>query len=314
MDNPHFPDISRRTQVTAIRISLVVGIIMLFGKWYAYAITNSAAILSDAAESVVHILAVGFAAFSIWLMYRPPDDSHPYGHDKISFFSAGVEGFLIVLAAAFIVFESINKLIRGIEISNLDTGTYIVFAAFIVNLALGGYLVWQGKKSRSLILTANGKHVLTDSWTSFGVVFGLVLVLWTGWLPFDPIVAIVVALNIFWAGGKLIRQAIGGLMDEGNPDVENSIRTILDAEMAKRGLQHHELRYRESGNIIWIEYHILFPENTLLEDAHNAATEIEAVLSSSMGRPARIISHLEPRAGHDQIHDKNLRHPTMRKP
>jgi cation diffusion facilitator family transporter len=299
---------TRKTQLIAIRISLAVGVIMLVGKWYAYAITNSAAILSDAAESVVHILAVGFAAFSIWLMYRPPDDSHPYGHDKISYFSAGVEGFLIILAAAFITFESINKLIHGIEITNLDVGTYIVFSAFIINLALGAYLVWQGKRSKSLILTADGKHVLTDSWTSFGVVFGLVLVLWTGWLPFDPIIAIIVALNIFWAGGKLSRQAVAGLMDEGNPEIEKTIRGILDVETEKRGLQHHELRYRESGNAIWIEYHVLFPENTLLRDAHQAATEIETVLSSSLQRPAHIISHLEPSAGHNELHDKNLRH------
>ena len=307
MDKYPLNDKTHTTQVIAIRISLAVGIIMLAGKWYAYAITNSAAILSDAAESVVHILAVSFAAFSIWLIYKPPDISHPYGHDKISFFSAGVEGFLIILAAAFIIFESINKLIHGIEITNLDVGTYIVSAAAVINLVLGGYLVWQGKKTTSLILTANGKHVLTDSWTSFGVVIGLILVLWTGWLSLDPIIAIVVALNIFWAGGKLIRQAIAGLM-EGNPEVEKTIRATLDAETGKRGLQHHELRYRESGNAIWIEYHVLFPENTLLRDAHQAATEIETVLSSSLQRPAHIISHLEPSAGHNELHEKNPRH------
>lgn len=308
MDKYPLNDKTHKAQLIAIRISLAVGAIMLASKWYAYAITNSAAILSDAAESLVHILAVSFAAFSIWLIYQPPDHSHPYGHDKISFFSAGVEGFLIILAAAFIIIESIEKLIHGIEITNLDVGTYIVSTAAVINLALGGYLIWEGKKSKSLILTANGKHVLTDSWTSFGVVFGLVLVLWTGWLPFDPIIAIVVALNIIWSGGKLIRQAIAGLMDEGNPVVEKMIRTILDEEMEKRGLQHHELRYRESGNAIWIEYHVLFPGNTLLRDAHQAVTEIETVLSSSLQRPAHIISHLEPSAGHNELHDKNLRH------
>jgi cation diffusion facilitator family transporter len=307
MDKYPLNDKTHKTQLIAIRISLAVGIIMLAGKWYAYAITNSAAILSDAAESIVHILAVSFAAFSIWLIYKPPDISHPYGHGKISFFSAGVEGFLIILAAAFIIFESINKLIHGIEITNLDVGTYVVSAAAVINLVLGGYLVWQGKKTTSLILTANGKHVLTDSWTSFGVVIGLILVLWTGWLSLDPIIAIAVALNIFWAGGKLIRKAIAGLMDEGNPEVDKTIRATLDAETGRRGLQHHELRYRESGNAIWIEYHVLFPENTLLRDAHQAATEIEAVLSSALNRPARIISHLEPKAGHDEVHSKNLR-------
>jgi cation diffusion facilitator family transporter len=298
----------RKTQLFAIRLSLVVGVIMLAGKWYAYVITDSAAILSDAAESVVHIMAVAFAAFSMWLSYQPPDESHPYGHDKVSFFSAGVEGGLIIIAAAFIIFESIKKIVGGIELTNLDTGTLFVFGASVINLVLGAYLVWQGRRTKSLILVANGKHVLTDSWTSFGVVFGLALVLWTGWLPFDPIIAIAVAMNIVWSGGKLIRQAVAGLMDEGNPDVEKSIRSVLDIETTKRGLRYHELRYRESGNFLWVEYHILFPEAARLQDAHNIATEIESVLSRSLHRPARIISHLEPTEGHDEVHAEHLRH------
>ena len=138
------------------------------------------------------------------------------------------------------------------------------------------------------------------------IAFGLILVLITGWLLFDPIIAIVVALNIVWSGGKLVRQAVGGLMDEADPKVEQSIRVVLDAETSKRGLQYHELRYRESGNSIWVEYHVLFPEEARLHDAHDTATEIEAALSRSLQRPARIISHLEPAVGHDEIHaEKN---------
>jgi cation diffusion facilitator family transporter len=298
----------RAAQLFAIRLSLVVGVLMLGGKWYAFAITGSAAILSDAAESVVHIAAVAFAAFSMWLSHRPPDQSHPYGHDKVSYFSAGTEGFLIILAAAFIVFESIKRLLNGVALTNLDTGTYFIVGASVVNLLLGMYLVWQGKRGKSLILVANGKHVLTDSWTSFGVVAGLLLTRATGWLPFDPLVAMAVALNIVWSGGTLIRQAVAGLMDEGNPSLEKSIRTVLDSETAKRGLRYHELRYRETGNVIWVDYHVLFPEDALLRDAHQSATEIEAVLSKALHSPARIMSHLEPEAGHDDVHEEGLKH------
>ena len=308
MENQLFDETERRTQLFAIRLSLIVGVVMLAGKWYAYAITDSAAILSDAAESVVHIMAVGFAAFSMWLVYQPPDESHPYGHDKVSFFSAGIEGGLIIVAAAFIIFESIKKLILGAAIENLDIGAYVVLSASLINLALGGYLVWQGKRSKSLILIANGKHVLTDSWTSFGVVAGLGLVLLTGWQLFDPIVAIGVAVNIVWSGGKLVRQAVGGLMDEADPNLQKSIRDILDAESVKRGLHYHELRYRETGHFIWVEYHVLFPEDARLNEAHEQATEIEIALSTSLRRPARIISHLEPMIGHDEIHVKHLSH------
>lgn len=294
----------RKTQLFAIRLSFAFGILMFAVKWYAFVLTGSSAILSDAAESVVHIAAVAFAAFSMWLMYQPPDESHPYGHDKISFFSAGVEGFLILLAAGYIIYESIKKLIYGVDLQNLSVGMYFTLGASLVNLGLGGYLVWQGKRSKSLILTANGKHVLTDSWTSFGVVGGLLLVLWTGWKFFDPLFAIGVALNIVWSGGKLVRQSVGGLMDEASKELEKSIRTVLDTETVRRGLAYHQMRCRESGNSIWIEYHLLFPGNTFLFDAHLAATEIESIINKSLHRPARIVSHLEPSAGHDEIHDR----------
>jgi len=296
------------TQLFAIRLSLAVGAIMLAGKWYAYLITGSAAILSDAAESVVHIIAVAFAAFSMWLSFQPADKSHPYGHDKISYFSAGSEGFLIVLAAAFIIYEAVRKLLGEITLENLDTGTYIVFGASVVNLALGAYLVWRGRRGKSLILIANGKHVLTDSWTSFGVVVGLLLMLWTGWLAFDPLIAIAVALNILWSGGKLIRQSVGGLMDESNPQLERSIRTVLDAETSRRKLQYHELRYRETGNTMWVEYHLLFPAETTLESAHRCATEIEAALTGSLPGGVHVTSHLEPVLEHDEIHTEGLKH------
>src|SRR3989304_1745751 len=194
-------------KVFAIRLSFVAGIVMLLIKWYAYSITGSSAILSDAIESVVHIVGVAFAVFSLGLSLKPPDVSHLYGHQKISYFSAGVEGGLIVLAAAYIVFVSVKRLIFGVELTNLDQGTYFIIGASVINLFLGSYLLWKGKRSNSLIIIANGKHVFTDSWMSFGVVAGLFLTLLTGWVPFDPIVAIIVAANILWTGGKLIRQS-----------------------------------------------------------------------------------------------------------
>jgi cation diffusion facilitator family transporter len=275
---------------------------MLVIKWYAYYLTGSTAILSDAAESVIHVIGVGFAVFSIWYSFQPADEGHTYGHHKISYFSAGFEGALIILAAIFIIYISVKRLIFGIEISNLDKGTYFTFAASIINLILGLYLVWKGKKSNSIILIANGKHVLTDSWTSFGVVGGLLLTWLTGWLPFDPIVAIIAALNILWSGGKLVRQSIGGLMDEGNKETADAIKKILDQETINKGLEYHQLRYRESGNVLWLEFHLLFPKGTLLEDAHNIATELEITIKKSLNANSNIITHLEPLESHDEIH------------
>lgn len=289
-------------QKFAIILSLIVGFVMLAGKSYAYYITGSAAILSDAAESVIHVFAVSFAAFSLWLSLKPADANHPYGHEKISFFSAGMEGALIAIAAFYIIYESIRKWLGGLHIQNLEAGTMYTAAASLINAALGGFLVWQGKRQRSLILIANGKHVLTDSWTSFAVIFGLLLVLWTKWLPFDPIIAIAAALNILWSGGKLIRQSVGGLMDESDPAMELSIRKTLDEQTQKRGLWYHELRYRHSGTSIWVEFHLLFPKGSLIEDAHWKATEIEAAIQSALPFSVNILTHLEPREEHDEPH------------
>ena len=291
-------------QKFAISLSLGVGLLMLAGKWYAYSITGSAAILSDAAESVVHVFAVTFAAFSLWFSLKPADTDHPYGHEKVSFFSAGMEGALIILAAVYIIYAAVQKWMAGLAVENLGTGTLYTAAATTINAALGGYLLWQGKRHNSLILVANGKHVLTDSWTSFGVIVGLLMVIWTGWQPFDPILAILVALNILWSGSKLIRQSVGGLMDEGDPALEHRLRSMLDAETQQRGLWYHELRYRQSGASLWIEVHLLFPKGSLIEDAHWKATEIEAALKKQFTIPFHITTHLEPREDHDEIHQK----------
>lgn len=291
-------------QKFAIRLSLAVGFLMLGGKMYAAVITGSAAILSDAAESVVHIVAVAFAAFSLSVSLKPADLNHPYGHEKISFFSAGWEGMMIIIAAVYIMYEAISRWIAGPQLRNLDTGTIFVAGAALINTGLGGFLIWQGKRFGSLILVANGKHVLTDVWTSLGVIAGLLLTIWTGWLAFDPILAILVALNIVWSGGKLIRQSVGGLMDEGNPELEQRLRSILDAETVKRGLRYHELRYRSTGNSVWVDFHLLFPRGSFIEDAHWKATEIEAAIKSSLPTPVTIVSHLEPIEGHDQTHQK----------
>jgi cation diffusion facilitator family transporter len=286
----------------AMRLSLAVGFLMLLAKCYAYVITDSAAILSDAAESVVHVVAVSFAYFSLWLSQRPADPSHPYGHDKISYFSAGIEGGLIVLAAVYILYEAVAKWIAGLEIQNLGTGTLFVAGAGTLNLLLGLFLVRQGKRYHSLILVANGKHVLTDSWTSLGVIVGLLLVAWTGWLPFDPILAMLVAVNILWSGGRLVRESIGGLMDEGDPETHERIVSVLDAETVRRNLQYHELRHRNSGYRVWVDLHLLFPAETTIRVAHRQATEIEAAIRAALPVPATINTHLEAIEEHEEVH------------
>ncbi len=299
--------IDKQQMTRAMRLSLLIGCCMLIMKMYAYLITGSAAILSDAAESVVHILAVSFAAYSLRLSLKPADDKHMYGHDRISFFSAGFEGAMIILAAVYIIYASIDKWIHGLSIQNLDTGTIFIVAATAINGALGWYLVRKGKKYGSIVLEANGKHVLTDSWTSLGVIIGLVLTMITHWLPFDPILAIIVALNILWTGFDLIRRSIGGLMDESDPKVNAVIRSVLDREARKFGISYHDLRHRNAGNKLLVEFHLLFPDDLPISRAHEEATLIEMEIHKALPAQMEILSHLEPRESHDEVHEKHLR-------
>ncbi|MGD0616021.1 MAG: cation diffusion facilitator family transporter [Bryobacteraceae bacterium] len=171
----------------AMRLSLIFGLAMLIGKTAAYFMTHSAAIFSDAAESVIHVVAVGFAAFSLRLSAKPASSHFLYGYERITFFSAGFEGAMIVMAAIAILFESIWQWISGLRLERLGTGVSLILMAGILNAGLGYYLLRVGRRTNSIILEANGKHVLTDSWTSFGVVAGLGLVLLTHWKPFDPL-------------------------------------------------------------------------------------------------------------------------------
>ncbi len=299
-DIPNTPE-SRQLQL-AMRISVVVGFFMLGAKVLAYGMTGSAAILSDAAESVVHVIAVCFAAYSLWLSQKPPDPGHLYGHDKIAFFSAGFEGAMIVLAAVYIVDESVHRLIAGPQLENLGTGAMLVLAAGLINGTLGAYLVWVGKKDRSLILEADGRHVLTDCLTSLGVLLGLGLTMLTGWVRLDPMVAILVALNILWMGGKLIRQSIGGLMDEVDPKTQDQVRRLLIEMTSQAGVQFHGLRIRNAGNTNWVEFHLLFPKDTSLESAHSLATRIEERIKQESTMRTEVISHLEPLEDHQRVH------------
>jgi len=286
----------------AIRLSLVFGLAMLIGKTAAYFMTHSTAIFSDAAESVIHVIAVGFAAFSLRLSTKPASAQFLYGYERITFFSAGFEGAMIVVAALAILFESIQQWITGLQLEHLGAGALLVLIAGILNAGLGYYLLRIGRRTNSLILEANGKHVLTDSWTSFGVVGGLGLVLLTRWKPFDPLVAIAVAVNILWAGGHLIWRSAVGLLDYSDPQTGRRIRDKLDAVCSELNIQYHGVRFRTTGYRQIIEVHLLFPRLTSVSDAHRMATVLEERLPAELGMPAEVITHLESLEDHAGDH------------
>jgi cation diffusion facilitator family transporter len=286
----------------AMRLSLIIGLVMLVGKTTAYFMTHSAAIFSDAAESVVHVVAVGFAAFSLRLSAKPASSQFLYGYERISFFSAGFEGAMIVVAAIAILYESIRKWIAGLQLEHLGAGALLVLIAGILNAGLGYYLLRTGRRANSLILEADGKHVLTDSWTSFGVVGGLGLVLLTRWKPFDPLVAIAVAANILWSGGHLVWHSAVGLLDYSDPKAGRKIRDKLDALCSELNIQYHGVRFRTTGYRQIIDVHLLFPRLTSVSEAHRLATILEERLPADLGTPAEVITHLECLEDHADVH------------
>ena len=295
-------DAELRAQRFAIRLSLAIGVVMLLGKTTAYYVTGSAAILSDFAESVVHVIAVAFAAFSLRLSTKPAAPTFLYGYERITFFSAGFEGAMIIVAAIWILVEAVEKWLAGLPLEHLGSGTSLLLGAGLLNAWLGWYLLRVGKRSHSLILEADGKHVLTDSFTSFGVVAGLGLVMLTGWKPFDPLVAIAVAVNILWSGGLLAWRSAVGLLDYSDPAAGKQIREKLDAICAELGIQYHGVRYRTTGYRQLIEVHLLFPHTTPVGEAHRRATALEERLPAELGTPAEVITHLESVEDHEAVH------------
>jgi cation diffusion facilitator family transporter len=259
-------------------ISLFIGIGMFIAKIGAYFITGSTAIFSDAAESVVHVFATSMALYSIIISSKPADESHLYGHGNVEFFSAGIEGLLIVIAAIVIIYESMYSLISGPELKSLNIGVIVIGGAGAVNLLLGIYLIRTGRKTDSITLIADGKHVLTDSATSIGIIIGILLVIFTGLEILDPLIAIIVAFNILFTGFKLMRESIGGLMLETDPTLLKNIADIIIKIKKEYWIDVHELRYWKSGDKVYIDFHLILPYYFTIEQSHNEEKFIEEEL------------------------------------
>lgn len=257
-----------RLKKKAALISLLVGFGMFAAKITAYLITGSSAIFSDAAESVVHVMATSMALYSIILSSRPPDKSHLYGHGNIEYFSAGIEGFLIVLAALTIIYTSASDIILGAKPDKLGIGTFIIGVAGAVNLFLGFYLIRKGKETNSLALVADGKHVLTDSYTSIGVIVGLILVMFTDFYLLDPLFAIGVALNILYTGYKLVRESIGGLMNETDPETLQKMIDIFHRMRKNHWIDLHHLRFWKSAEKLFSDFHLTIPYYFDIKTSH----------------------------------------------
>lgn len=283
-----------RRRIIAIACSLGVAILMMGAKFYTYRLTHSSAIFSDALESIINVVAAAFALVSIWMAAQPPDPEHPYGHGKIEYFSAGFEGALIIFAAVGIFKTGIDHLLIAPPLANLQSGLVILVAASLVNLMLGLWLVRTGRRFQSLTLVADGKHVLTDVYTSVGVIAGLFLVQWTGWYWMDGAIACLVGINILLTGTRLVSQSFSALMDASDPELLDTISHLLENNRQPYWIDVHQLRAWRSGNFIHIDLHLVLPREFNLDEAHAEAKAVEQMLIRFFEGGAGVLVHMDP--------------------
>jgi len=278
----------------AARLSLLVALWVLGLKALAYLLTGSVALLSDALESTVNVAAALLALFAIRFAQRPPDETHPFGHSKAEYFSAVLEGVLVVLAAFLIAKESIPRLLHPRPLGDLGPGLLVSLLASLINGLLAWYLLRQGRRLRSPALTADGYHVLSDVLTSVGVLAGVGLAWATGLWVLDPLLALLVAGNILLMGFRLVRQSVGGLMDEGlSPEEVGRIRKTIAEALGGRALEVHDLKTRKAGNRAFLEFHLVVPGSMTVEEAHRLCDELERALEETFPGLAVTI-HVEP--------------------
>ncbi|GFK95931.1 Ferrous-iron efflux pump FieF [Fundidesulfovibrio magnetotacticus] len=280
---------SGRLQQRAIRISFVAGLVILVFKFTAYSVTNSAALLSDAMESIINVIASSFAMWSIHLAKSPPDANHPYGHGKVEYFSALFEGVLIIVAAGCVLYASVPRVLAPQELTRLDYGLLVSVLASAMNLALGLYLMRQGRRTRSITLVADGKHVLADVYTTAGVLVGLGGVLLTGWLWLDGFIACVVAVNILWTGYGLVREAVKGLMNETDEDLVREICELLNEARIPEWISIHKLRAWKAGRFIHVDFHLVLPMQLSLEEARRIVGDVESLFEKRFDGIAEIM-------------------------
>ncbi|HEY0737346.1 MAG TPA: cation diffusion facilitator family transporter [Herpetosiphonaceae bacterium] len=273
--------------------SIAAAIITIGLKFSAYLLTGSIGLYSDAAESVVNLIAALVALWALTLAARPPDDEHAYGHTKAEYFSSGLEGALILVAAASIGFSAWNRIWHPQPLEQVGLGLALSIVSAAVNGSVALVLMRAGKRLRSITLEADAHHLLTDVWTTAGVVVGVLLVQWTGWLVLDSLIAIVVAVNIVWTGLRLLRETGYGLLDTALSLTDQRIINDVLETYENKGIVFHALRTRLSGTRRFVSMHVLVPGSWTVQQGHDLCEEIELAIRREL-LESTIMTHLEP--------------------
>jgi cation diffusion facilitator family transporter len=275
-------------------LSIAAALITIGLKMWAYFVTESVGLLSDALESLVNLAAAVVALIVLIIAARPPDDDHAYGHSKAEYFSGGVEGALILMAALTIGYAAITRLINPQPLEAIGLGLAISVVASLINLFVAHVLFRAGKQHRSITLEADAHHLMTDVWTSVGVIVGVALVALTGWQRLDPIIALIVAGNIVWSGWRLLQRSALGLIDTALPaDELQAVQRVLDGYCTRERLAYHALRTRQAGARRFVSVHVLVPGDWTVQRGHHLLEQIERdVITALPG--STVFTHLEP--------------------
>ncbi|WP_207426371.1 cation diffusion facilitator family transporter [Pedobacter sp. SYSU D00535] len=283
-----------KEQKRIILLALFVSILLMLVKFVAFFITSSNAILTDAAESIVNVLASAFAFYSIYLSAQPRDLNHPYGHGKVEFFSMFVEGILILIAGILIIFKSAYNLFYPAPVDDLFDGTLIIAATGIINFGLGYYLIDQSKRLNSVTLFADGKHLQTDAYSSAGLVAGLLIIYFTNNYYLDSILSVVMGIYIIYNGYKLVRRSVGGLMDESDLEKVKEIVAILNENRRPSWIDIHNLRTQSYGHELHIDCHVTLPYYFELNKVHDEISELDTLINQKGAVRTEFFIHTDP--------------------
>jgi cation diffusion facilitator family transporter len=288
-----------------ILLSVAAALVTMAVKFVGYFLTGSVGLFSDAAESVVNLVAALVALWAITLASRPADEEHTFGHTKSEYFSSGVEGALILVAALVIGFEAIPRLLHPQPLEQVGLGLAFSVSGAVINGVLAWFMLRAGKQLRSIALQADARHLFTDVWTTAGVIIGVLLVAMTGRLILDPIIALLVAANIIWTGVRLLHETGSGLLDTALPkeDLEH-INTILD-NYRTQGILFHALRSRQAGSRRFVSFHVLVPGTWTVLKGHSVCEEIELAIRDALPETT-VFTHLEPREDPTSFADQAL--------
>lgn len=271
----------QRKELRVILISLIVSFLLTGTKFLAWFLTHSVAILSDALESIINVVAGAFACYSIYLTGKPKDENHPYGHGKVEFFSIGFEGAMIFIAGCLILFKAVQFFFIPSTLESIDKGLWIIGGTALGNLVLGAYLLKEGKKLNSLTITGNGAHIMTDVYSSAGLVVALLLIHFTGWIWVDPLASALMGTLILRQGYRLLRQSISGLMDETDMQMVDKVIEILQEHRRDKWIDIHNMRVQQYGNNYHIDCHLTLPYYLLLNDSHEELKAIEQLVNDA---------------------------------